>query len=520
MTQPPPPPPPRSPQPDPAPSEEAALPGDDEHYESLSQDVLISKLREAHQALQDRERDLFNAAEIGAQLVQVNDVLMLECSELKKALYSDPMYAPPSSDHAEKVAETSDQTAQRSKTTSTASVSSMLQVDVRYPTPQSMMSSPEEGRPAQFEKTMALSPDTLQNKGALSEKGPMSPHHHKYSGVLYEYISLLEGKNADLQLQLDSALANIHDSDVSLSRSHMVLRESNKALQTDLHKALTELRDQERLHTRTVASLEKDMGLLREDLARIVVSSADLEAEKRSLLKEKLRFSKESKQLEIVDLELIAELKSRISTIEADYDRLKFENQELDSRYSILRSEHAAAHGRISELIIEARNTQTFTLEQSQHDQVIKELREQLEEMQNRVVLLQDELVHAGGDMSPVALDKQLVRSKERWEWMPWLERTRIKAWEHDIAGLHDEIAHLRDNQDQAYDRLKNEFTGLVGRIVQYSPIPLKPLSDLASSVLGVPPPLSNISSITELYSLSNVEAAHGSKSISPEIQI
>ncbi|KAI8917923.1 hypothetical protein BC831DRAFT_438497 [Entophlyctis helioformis] len=329
---------------------------------------------------------------------------------------------------------------------------------------------------------------------------PQQPHRRRLSGTFFDYVTTLERTNIDLRHQLDTALANLRDADMAHARNLKSLREANEGLQTQLRDTMTEMRDESTSHAQVVTALEADMEYLRNELSRVAQTAQELEAEKRRLLREKMETLKESRVMGHSDQELISELHARIATLETDHDRLTATKADLEKRAGVLRHELNACHERIAELTARAEDATAACRAFEAKARGADEMREQLEDLQARVMALDDEATFSGIGRSGGAMaagagagsadrvppgSTRVIMTKEGWEWTPWLERARVKAWERDMAGLREEINDLRSHQQQAYNRLKNELSGMAGRMLSFIPNPLQPLSSLTSSVLG-----------------------------------
>eukprot|EP00842_Homolaphlyctis_polyrhiza_P004531 jgi/Hompol1/5079/HPOL_001301-RA len=403
---------------------------DDEDDEELTAQQLRDKLRETLRALQEKDRDLLIAAEIGAHLVEVNKALVSKYESVDAQMQNiDDIVE---DDDAAAEAERAASAKARARSAAVAAFSS---------------------------SEVTADDDTMLRRPSDS---------------LFVHIAALERSNADLRQELDTALANLRDVDAVHARTIKAMRETNEALQTQLRNALTEIRDESSAHTQIVSALENDIEYLRTELSGVAQTAAQLEKEKRRLLKEKVESLKESRHAENMEQELFAELQLRIHTLEADNDRFMSAKDEIEKRFMAMRNENALAQERIAELTAKLEESTVANQSSTVQNQVIEEMREQLEDMRSRFAALHDEL-ERGREPSGARLDD------EAWEWTPWLERAKNKAWERDIAGLRDEINDLRVHQQQAYTRLATELTSMVGRILEFTPTPI---SSITSTIL------------------------------------
>ncbi|KAJ3090849.1 hypothetical protein HK102_002450 [Quaeritorhiza haematococci] len=417
--------------------------------DTLSELDLRVKFKELLLQLKEKERDLEAAAEIGAKLVDSNTSLQTEQEELKKQL------------HAAK----------------------------------SKPSAPEDPTEYEYDPD-AVPPETLEEK--LAKAKTLS---RKKSFSMYELVANLERSNADLRSQLEVALANVRDADTAHLRPIQMLRRSNTELQEQLRHALQDLRDTEQSHARTIKGLERNLDTLRAELNKTAAAAMELEEERRRLLKEKVETLKEKSDLEISDSEVIRSLQLRIREFEIENGRLAASKKDVERKLKSVLAERDQLIAANEELQDKCALNDDLKRDCERQAKLIEELKDRLES---------ERFSHHAGDGSATASlaaiaasssggsRNDMIRSlageitgepltkEQEFQWNLWMDRSWQKLWEADVQGLRYEIDNLRNNRNQAYDRVRDQIGEMVTGVGEWVPYPFKSLTmSITSAVIG-----------------------------------
>ncbi|KND01792.1 uncharacterized protein SPPG_03583 [Spizellomyces punctatus DAOM BR117] len=442
-----------------------------ELVDSWSEQDLRTKLKDALEALKDKERDLTLAAEIGQQLVAANNSLMTEYQELvnrTKSLQQLNVQAPQYGSRASLRGGSLRSLARRRSKAS-------LSIDL-----------------------VAASEPSLSSDSPTSTTAP-SLSRRRSIGTL-EYVNSLERANTDLRAQLDVLEANLRDAERIHRQTVSNLRRNNASLQDQLRATLQDLRDAEAGHARVVSNFERDLDQLRNELQATAQAAAELEVDRRRLLREHAEVRRDTKELEQTDQEIIQDLGRRVKDLETENAKLLVAKKESDRRCAMQRIELEELSVHAKELEAKVAETEGLKDEYARQSRVVDELREQLEDIRaSDMEHFEEEMAFGGvtgideGDEDEPyqgatvrGVDSgQLTPRKQDWEWTKWIERTRTRCWELDMAGLRDEIADLRAHREEAYSRLRSTLESCTRQVVDHTPRPITSLASMASSVIG-----------------------------------
>ncbi|KAI9101297.1 hypothetical protein DFS34DRAFT_465092 [Phlyctochytrium arcticum] len=446
---------------------------------------LRSKLRDALDALVEKERDLTLAAEIGSQLVAANTSLLTEYQELairNKSLQQQVSL-------------------QQLSTTSSAIRSS----------PRTAYRSLARSR----SKNSLTSAESDPSSSPSSTDGSQRVPRRRSIGTI-EYINNLERANTDLRAQLDVLEANLRDAERMHRQNMTNLRRTNAGLQDQLRATLQDLRDAEASHARTVSNLERDLDQLRNDLQATALTAAELEDDKRRLLREHAEVRRDTRNLEQNDDKIIEQLNKRVIELEGDNAKLLLRHRDVERRSSMQRVELEELGKHAEELESRAENADLLRQENSRLQIVIEETRQQLEDLRAREIerferemaslsvnreddtLLMESLPPPSlmiAEPSTHLAVRTTAEKNREWEWTKWIERTSQRCWEIDIAGLKNEIADLREHRSQAYLRVKNTVELCTHEVIERTPRPISSLANFATSIINkvTPTPVVNL---------------------------
>ncbi|TPX72935.1 hypothetical protein SpCBS45565_g00257 [Spizellomyces sp. 'palustris'] len=440
-----------------------------ELVDSWSERDLRTKLKNALEALKDKERDLTLAAEIGQQLVAANNSLMTEYQDLvnrTKSLQQLNVQAPQYGSRASLRGGSLRSLARRRSKAS-------LSIDL-----------------------VAASEPSLSSDSPTSTTAP-SLSRRRSIGTL-EYVNSLERANTDLRAQLDVLEANLRDAERIHRQTVSNLRRNNASLQDQLRATLQDLRDAEAGHARVVSNFERDLDQLRNELQATAQAAAELEVDRRRLLREHAEVRRDTKELEQTDQEIMQDLGRRVRDLETENAKLLVAKKESDRRCAMQRIELEELTVHAKELEAKVAETEGLKDEYARQSRVVDELREQLEDIRASDMEHFEEEMAFGGVTGIDEEDENepyqgstvrgvdsghLTSRKQDWEWTKWIERTRTRCWELDMAGLRDEIADLRAHREEAYSRLRSTLESCTRQVVDHTQRPITSLASMASSV-------------------------------------
>ncbi|KAI8919117.1 hypothetical protein DFJ77DRAFT_263227 [Powellomyces hirtus] len=422
----------------------------------MTEEHLKGKLKDALGDLKKKERDLELAAEIGQQLVAVNNSLMAEYQELLHRQKSNSSLRSQKSGILPRV----------------SSISSIKQVSRqrRRPSLQSLNPDAPAVVRADASAICSLSPTSPTSRSSLNRRSMNATEQH-------------------LNAQLETLEANLVDSERMHRHAINNLRRSNASLQDQLRATLQDLRDAEATHAQAVWVLERDLDQLREELQVTTQAATDLETDRRRLIREQMEVRRDSHEMERNDQEIIRELHLKIKRLESRNAKLLVGKREADRRSAMqtVELEQLANHVRGLEDQVEHANKLKSQCAQQQIE--IQQLQEQLEEMRAREIELAEEEL-AFGDGEEVSSGDESIRSVDlgqEWDWTKWIERTTTRCWEIDVAGLKSEIANLQENRTQAYLRLQNNLASCRKQVVKNTPKHIASLATMIGTVVPGP---------------------------------
>ncbi|KAJ3410714.1 hypothetical protein HDV05_003460 [Chytridiales sp. JEL 0842] len=365
--------------------------------------------------------------------------------------------------------------------------------------------------------------DEEESEEDLATRAKKTLKRTSSSSSIYDYVTNLERSNSDLRAQLSVALANLQDAEQIHSRSLSHLRRTNTDLQNQLHQALRDLRDAEQAHTRSVRTLEADLESLRGDFTDATLAAHQLQLEKSKLLKTHAEVIKDSHSMELSDSLEISKLQARIRELETAQSTLQGQKKDLERKVrnvyeelEEMRTAFEEARGKVEAAV---RMREEF----ERRGALVNELREQVEGFRSYVEALEGEGSSLLNDDSGRPIFPQLLKPSHHstnttelsiylkndgtgeWEWTPWLQNVRDKAWQRDIRGLREEIDDLTKHRQQAYTKLKTGIDLMVTSIASYMPSPIKAIT---TRVVGIPAPTPSAT-----VSTNGVTSSAGAKS-------
>ncbi|KAI9347666.1 hypothetical protein BDR26DRAFT_854536 [Obelidium mucronatum] len=129
---------------------------------------------------------------------------------------------------------------------------------------------------------------------------------------------------------------------------------------------------------------------------------------------------------------------------------------------------------------------------------LIIQLKEQVEDLHLRIQEKSE------NDNEPLTPPTQPVNYNKDWEWTPWLESVKTKAWDRNLTGLREEVEELRTHRIEAYNKLKEQMDQAMVSFVDRLPETVKVGVGKVASAVGVP--LSGVSVVPDRLTESSSE--------------
>ncbi|KAI9202075.1 Triosephosphate isomerase-domain-containing protein [Polychytrium aggregatum] len=310
-----------------------------------------------------------------------------------------------------------------------------------------------------------------------------------------EKLSALDAQVTALTQSLEIAYQNNRKIEQVHNRSISSLQKTNSELQDQLKSALRDLREAEHTHTKAVAGLERDLDQLRTELHATAETAQQLEAERKRLLNLMNSSIKEKSNSDKSDAEQIKQLSSVIVNLESENAQLTRTKADATNKLNVLREELNSVQVKYDEAEEIVSQYKYLKDEYDQQKVLIEELKASVEEQRQSYQGMIDDLALVGQlPNSAIALrggidHNALVLTDDfngDWQWVKWIERTRVKAWERDIRGLREEIDNLRENRQHAVLRLRQQVENLVVTVAAQLPAPVQALTKTVLGVSGV----------------------------------
>ncbi|KAI8806752.1 hypothetical protein BJ742DRAFT_350570 [Cladochytrium replicatum] len=348
--------------------------------QSLSEEEYRSRGREVLRALQEKNRDLRVAAQIGQSLLTANAALKKAYEELlsakgcalpgdlvtadqvlRNALYHvNPFEAHEDSDFDDTLENEEDE----DKPTPTMNFRPNF-AQVEQVVGGARASVPMSGQDIMSQLSVHI-PSSDRN---VMESVPSGLH-------VVDYISSLEKTNADQQAQL------------------------------------SRLAEQDANNVRTIRKLETELEEARNEAGTLGSQLTELEQEKRRLLRDMVDRLKEKSQTEVDDQKIIEELELRIKKLEQDYSKTIRERKQYGMQLEGALSELAAFRKKCSELEEQLEGTEYLRHLYDQQSQYIDELKTVIEDHRNIIASHMSTGAGYGDDfglMSPADSTKTLM---------------------------------------------------------------------------------------------------------------
>ncbi|KAJ3072320.1 hypothetical protein HDU98_003829 [Podochytrium sp. JEL0797] len=284
--------------------------------------------------------------------------------------------------------------------------------------------------------------------------------------------------NQDSLGDKDALKKKLRETEKQADRQIQSLTRQTQSLTTDLRAALQDHRKSELDHAKQVRLLEDDLEELRSELvARANAATAAAVVGGKAVKKDS-----HSDDADLEDRQLEAEMK--VKELEAELESLTVWKKEAETTIkqttSALQDSLLRLHAQDDRLQAAAAMRQEFETRGT----LIVQLKEQVEDLHLRLQTLE-----AGDDVT-IEMDPATARSlayNKDWEWTPWLESVKTKAWDRNLSGLKEEVEELRLHRIEAYNRLKEQMDQTIVSFVDRLPDSVKQGVGKVAAVVGVP---------------------------------
>ncbi|KAJ3108722.1 hypothetical protein HDU97_000120 [Phlyctochytrium planicorne] len=477
-------------------------PYEDEILHSMSTDELRKRLKDALNAIREKERDLIIAAEIGQQLVAANTSLAAEYEALASRISGQPSSPIPNPSLPTPIPSGPSSPSRIVTAPAVSSPPSHSALRASKRASMSLSMSRLAGGEGADEEESAVgglvgdasaaagnvaAVEGLAIEGVAEMKRKLAKR--KSTNGMYEYVLGLERANAELRDQLKVTFQNLTDADRIHKTSMVSLRKTNSALQDQIRSTLEDLRDAEKSHAKAVSTLEVDLEKLRADWAKTSEERDALENERKRLLKSGIERVRELEGVAGGDAEVILQLQERVRELEGEIRKTK----DVEGRYKKSAEEIQSLREVVSGMEEEIQRLKRCEEEKGRLEVEVEELREQVEEARRWVLEREEEFrgsrdgtVRSGGDRLAMVLGGE---AEEKWEWTPWLNSVRNKCWDRDMDGLRTEISNLQAHRVEAYQRLRSEMDVMMHSIVSILPAGLQSITTRVVGIPASPPP-------------------------------
>ncbi|KAJ3093504.1 hypothetical protein HK100_006578, partial [Physocladia obscura] len=330
-----------------------------------------------------------------------------------------------------------------------------------------------------------------------------------------EFGQSLVAANTRLQQQLAEVSAgggiaggdDGEQTEKTAERQIQALTRQTQTLTQDLRTALLDHKRSEAEHAKQVRLLEADLDSL---AAQLASASKEKEKEKDkeppsdapSAAAKEAKDPAESAESARENASLL-----QIDLLKAEVDRLAVAKKDVDKALHATSAALQESVVRLHDQEDRLQAAQAMRQEFERRGVLIVQLKEQIEDLRaqldERAEADQLEGFTQNNSAANAAGDR--LKINDNWEWTPWLESVKHKAWERNITGLREEVEDLRRHREEAYNKLKAEMDGYMAKFVG-----ALPESVLAvAQAVGVPI-ATGLGQVPEL--LSNANNALGPK--------
>ncbi|KAJ3350668.1 hypothetical protein HDU83_009491 [Entophlyctis luteolus] len=306
-------------------------------------------------------------------------------------------------------------------------------------------------------------------------------------------LQAAKGSGGDDESEVAVLKRRLRETEKNADRQIQALNRQTQTLTQDLRAALNDHKRSEAEHAKQVRMLEADLEAL---MAQVGSSKSDSAAAvAASNVTTAFATSSVAAVTATSDDETILQI-SKLQDELAQLNQWKVDAEKtIATTTATLQESIVRLHDQEDRLQAAASMRQEF----ERRGTLIIQLREQVEDLRARLDSAAQEEVENGG-VTPAADGRSLAKvNSDIWEWTPWLENVKYKAWERDLAGLREEVEDLRRHREEAYNKLKAEMDAYMLKFVDSLPESVK--LGVGKVVNAVTVPLAGISTAPERLS-------------------
>ncbi|ORY40647.1 hypothetical protein BCR33DRAFT_355813 [Rhizoclosmatium globosum] len=209
-------------------------------------------------------------------------------------------------------------------------------------------------------------------------------------------------------------------------------------------------------HAKQVRQLESDLDSLRADFAALSQSAQKNVSSRVTVIEENNSSISEN---------VISDLQAQIQALT---NAKKEAEATVQKTTAALQESIVRLHDQEDRLQAAAAMRQEF----ERRGTLIIQLKDQVEDLSTRLQELQDSVSAestTAATSSTTTTSKPLTYNKD-WEWTPWIQSVKSKAFDGNLSGLKEEVEELKIHRQEAFNRLKEQMDAVVVGFVSNIP--------------------------------------------------
>ncbi|KAJ3282833.1 hypothetical protein HDU79_009617 [Rhizoclosmatium sp. JEL0117] len=266
-----------------------------------------------------------------------------------------------------------------------------------------------------------------------------------------EEVKIGGGSDEVSQLKL-----RLRETEKNADRQIASLTRQTQTLTSDLRAALTDAKKSESEHAKQVRQLESDLDSLRADFAALSQSAQKNVSSRVTVIED---------NSDSISENVISDLQAQIQALT---NAKKEAEATVQKTTAALQESIVRLHDQEDRLQAAAAMRQEF----ERRGTLIVQLKDQVEDLSTRLQELQDSVSAestTAATSTATATSKPLTYNKD-WEWTPWIQSVKSKAFDGNLSGLKEEVEELKIHRQEAFNRLKEQMDAVVVGFVSNIP--------------------------------------------------